>query len=186
MKRNSPPRTRRRERRRFDSSRRRAGVAFQRGRAALAGASRAVVSWRRRPDGRRSSSEFGLADVTFSRAHRASWRPYYLRELRDGLRDMQRVFPALIVRRLGFDSAPTRFAIRRSPCTIRGRERCSCRSRASGGDDRARAVARPRLAGGAADVRERRRLQHRPRDARQTRPAPARCAGSPKRVCFDR
>jgi len=40
-------------------------------------------------------SEFGLADVTFARGVRSSWRPYYLRELRDGLRDMQRVLPAL-------------------------------------------------------------------------------------------
>src|SRR5512143_1290948 len=42
-------------------------------------------------------SEFGLADVTFSRGVRAAWRPYYLRELHDGLREMQRVLPRLSV-----------------------------------------------------------------------------------------
>lgn len=49
-------------------------------------------------------SEFGLADVTFSRGVRAAWQPYYLRELRDGLRDMQRVLPAL-----SFDALRVRF-----------------------------------------------------------------------------
>lgn len=39
-------------------------------------------------------SEFGLAGVDFSRAVPAAWRPYYLGELAETLRDMQRVFPA--------------------------------------------------------------------------------------------
>jgi hypothetical protein len=39
------------------------------------------------------TSEFGLATVTFARSVPSAWRPYYLRELQDGLRDMQRVFP---------------------------------------------------------------------------------------------
>jgi hypothetical protein len=47
------------------------------------------------PDVADLRSEFGLADVTFSHAIRASWQPFYLRELRDGLRDVQRVLPAL-------------------------------------------------------------------------------------------
>ena len=41
------------------------------------------------------SAEFGLADVSFAPSVPAAWRPYYLRELADGLRDMQSVFPAL-------------------------------------------------------------------------------------------
>lgn len=49
-------------------------------------------------------SEFGIADVTFARGVRASWRPYYLRELGDALRDMQRVLPAL-----SFDALRVRF-----------------------------------------------------------------------------
>ena len=40
------------------------------------------------------SSEFGLAGVTFARSVPSAWRPYYLRELQEGLRDMQRVFPS--------------------------------------------------------------------------------------------
>jgi hypothetical protein len=51
-------------------------------------------------------SEFGLADVTFSHGVRTSWQPYYLRELRDGLRDMQRVLPAL-----SFESLRVRFGV---------------------------------------------------------------------------
>ena len=41
------------------------------------------------------AAEFGLADVSFASSVPAQWRPYYLRELADGLRDMQDVFPAL-------------------------------------------------------------------------------------------
>lgn len=41
------------------------------------------------------TTEFGLADVSFAASVPAPWRPYYLRELADGLRDMQAVFPAL-------------------------------------------------------------------------------------------
>ncbi len=37
--------------------------------------------------------EFGLGAVAFARSVPAAWRPYYLRELQTGLRDMQRVFP---------------------------------------------------------------------------------------------
>jgi len=37
--------------------------------------------------------EFGLSNVIFTRSVPNAWRPYYLRELQDGLRDMQRVFP---------------------------------------------------------------------------------------------
>jgi hypothetical protein len=38
-------------------------------------------------------TEFGLSSVTFARSVPEAWRPYYLRELQGGLRDMQRVFP---------------------------------------------------------------------------------------------
>jgi hypothetical protein len=38
--------------------------------------------------------EFGLAGVFFARSVPSLWRPYYVRELQTGLRDMQRVFPA--------------------------------------------------------------------------------------------
>jgi hypothetical protein len=38
-------------------------------------------------------TEFGLSSVTFARSVPTAWRPYYLRELQGGLRDMQRVFP---------------------------------------------------------------------------------------------
>jgi hypothetical protein len=41
------------------------------------------------------ATEFGLADVSFDPSVPSQWRPYYLRELADGLRDMQEVFPAL-------------------------------------------------------------------------------------------
>ena len=41
------------------------------------------------------AAEFGLADVSFDPSVPSQWRPYYLRELADGLRDMQDVFPAL-------------------------------------------------------------------------------------------
>jgi hypothetical protein len=62
------------------------------------------------PDVADLRTEFGLADVTFSHGVRASWRPYYLRELRDGLRDMQRVLPALSFEQLrvrfGADALP--------------------------------------------------------------------------------
>jgi hypothetical protein len=56
------------------------------------------------PDVEDLRSEFGLADVTFARDVRASWQPYYLRELADALRDMQRVLPAL-----SFESLRVRF-----------------------------------------------------------------------------
>jgi len=38
--------------------------------------------------------EFGLGTVSFARSVPDAWRPYYLRELQSGLRDMQRIFPA--------------------------------------------------------------------------------------------
>jgi hypothetical protein len=41
------------------------------------------------------AAEFGLADVAFAPGVPSQWRPYYLRELADGLHDMQAVFPAL-------------------------------------------------------------------------------------------
>jgi hypothetical protein len=56
------------------------------------------------PDVSDLRTEFGLADVSFSRGVRASWHSYYLRELRDGLRDMHRVLPAL-----AFDELRVRF-----------------------------------------------------------------------------
>lgn len=58
------------------------------------------------PDVTDLTSEFGLKSVTFSRAVPMSWRPYYLRELRDGLRDMEDVFPAFSVNglRVQFDA----------------------------------------------------------------------------------
>ena len=43
------------------------------------------------------AAEFGLADVSFATSVPAQWRPYFLRELADGLRDMHQVFPALSV-----------------------------------------------------------------------------------------
>jgi len=43
------------------------------------------------------AAEFGLGDVSFASSVPAQWRPYFLRELADGLRDMQQVFPALSV-----------------------------------------------------------------------------------------
>lgn len=43
------------------------------------------------------AAEFGIASVTFARSVPTAWRPFYLRELRDGIRDMQEVFPALSV-----------------------------------------------------------------------------------------
>ena len=49
------------------------------------------------PDVSDLSAEFGLGSVTFARGVPTSWRPYYLRELRDGLRDMQDILPALSV-----------------------------------------------------------------------------------------
>lgn len=51
----------------------------------------------RGPDAADLTSEFGLADVTFSRGVPAAWRPYYLRELQNALRDMQLALPALSV-----------------------------------------------------------------------------------------
>jgi hypothetical protein len=41
------------------------------------------------------AAEFGLADISFAPSVPAQWRPYYLRELGDGLRDMRDVLPAL-------------------------------------------------------------------------------------------
>jgi hypothetical protein len=49
------------------------------------------------PDVSDLHTEFGLGSVNFARGVPAEWRPYYLRELRDGLRDIQEVFPALSV-----------------------------------------------------------------------------------------
>ena len=49
----------------------------------------------RGPDAADLTSEFGLADVVFSRAVPRVWRPYYLRELQSGFRDVQAVLPAL-------------------------------------------------------------------------------------------
>jgi hypothetical protein len=51
----------------------------------------------RSPDVSDLAAEFGLGTVTFARAVPAAWHGYYLRELRDGLRDIQEVFPALSV-----------------------------------------------------------------------------------------
>jgi hypothetical protein len=55
-------------------------------------------------------SEFGLSTVTFARSVPSAWRPYYLRELQGGLRDMQRVFPIQSFTGLGvrFGSDPLR------------------------------------------------------------------------------
>ncbi|MGH7616902.1 MAG: hypothetical protein ACREPM_06710 [Gemmatimonadaceae bacterium] len=39
--------------------------------------------------------EFGLSNVTFARTVPNAWRPYYTRELRDALRDMETVLPGL-------------------------------------------------------------------------------------------
>ena len=49
----------------------------------------------RGPDATDLTSEFGLADVVFSRTVPYAWRPYYLRELQTGLRDMHSALPAL-------------------------------------------------------------------------------------------
>ena len=46
------------------------------------------------PDASDLSSEFGVADVVFAHAVPGAWRPFYLRELQTGLRDMRRVFPS--------------------------------------------------------------------------------------------
>src|SRR5262245_25534139 len=51
----------------------------------------------RGPDAADLTSEFGLAEVAFSRTVPYAWRPYYLRELQVGLRDMQHALPALSV-----------------------------------------------------------------------------------------
>jgi hypothetical protein len=51
----------------------------------------------RGPDAADLTSEFGLAEVSFSRTVPYPWRPYYLRELQVGLRDMQHALPALSV-----------------------------------------------------------------------------------------
>jgi hypothetical protein len=42
-------------------------------------------------------SQYGLAGVTFARNVPAGWRPYYTRELRDALRDLESVLPGLSV-----------------------------------------------------------------------------------------
>jgi hypothetical protein len=54
------------------------------------------------------ASEFGLARIDFARTVRAEWRPYYLRQLRVALRDMQTVFPAASFAglRIAFGTAP--------------------------------------------------------------------------------
>ena len=46
------------------------------------------------PDAADIASEFGIADVTFARAVPWAWRPFYLRELQGGLRDLRRALPA--------------------------------------------------------------------------------------------
>lgn len=51
----------------------------------------------RGPDASDLTSEFGLADVTFSRSVPIVWRPYYLRELQGAFRDIQLALPALSV-----------------------------------------------------------------------------------------
>jgi hypothetical protein len=51
----------------------------------------------RAPDAADVTAEFALKSVTFARTVPSAWRPYYLRELQQGLRDMQEVFPALSV-----------------------------------------------------------------------------------------
>jgi hypothetical protein len=49
------------------------------------------------------TSEFGLSRVAFERVVPSAWRPFYLRQLRDALRDMQDVFPALSVEGLAVE-----------------------------------------------------------------------------------
>jgi len=52
--------------------------------------------------------QFGLGDVTFTRAVPESWRPYYLRELDSALTDMRRALPGLSLTGLNvrFGDAP--------------------------------------------------------------------------------
>jgi hypothetical protein len=42
------------------------------------------------------TAQYGLADVSFARSVPSAWRPYYLRELQGGLRDLQDVLPAFM------------------------------------------------------------------------------------------
>lgn len=49
------------------------------------------------PDASDLTAEYGLTDVAFARSVPSAWRPYYLRELQSGLRDLQGVFPAFSV-----------------------------------------------------------------------------------------
>ena len=113
------------------------------------------------PDAGDLNAEFGLADVTFARGIPAAWRPYYLRELQGGLRDMQRVLPAF---------SPNGLRVRFGNEVLRDSALAMHEPRTrtlqlsistSAGNARARTVARPRLAGVAAFVRRRNRLQHR-------------------------
>ncbi|HEY5061597.1 MAG TPA: hypothetical protein VII52_08690, partial [Gemmatimonadaceae bacterium] len=47
------------------------------------------------PDASDLAAEFGIASVSFAHGVPATWQPYYLRELQNGLRDMRRVLPGL-------------------------------------------------------------------------------------------
>ena len=130
--------------------------------------------------------EFGLGAVSFARSVPDAWRPYYIRELQSALRDMQRVFPRSVVRgaarALRHRSAS---ATRRSLCTIRERERFSCRSSTSGGTLAHELSHDLDWQAVSANVRRRRRLQHGPRRARADAVrSRARCAVSPKRALF--
>jgi hypothetical protein len=62
------------------------------------------------PDATDLSAEFGLLGVSFARGVPAAWRPFYLRELQRGLRDVQRVFPTFAMDglrvRFGIDPLP--------------------------------------------------------------------------------
>lgn len=45
------------------------------------------------PDAGDLNAEFGLTEVSFAPGVPRKWQPYYMRELQDGLRDLQRVLP---------------------------------------------------------------------------------------------
>jgi hypothetical protein len=60
------------------------------------------------PSQRDLQEQYGLAEVSFDRSVRASWRPYYRRMLASALDDLRRVLPALDLRglRIHFGSTP--------------------------------------------------------------------------------
>ena len=128
-------------------------------------------------------AEFDLASVTFGRDVPRAWRAYYLGSLQTALQDMQRVFPALSFAGLhvqfGNQTLPDSALAMHDPRT----RTIAAVDRDVRRDDRARALARPGLADGAADVRQRPRLQHRSRDGAIVAARSAnRCAGSPRRA----